>query len=113
MVSAHVGGASDAIARIHLSTRNLRRPWIFEGDFRSCFDTLNHDHIINKLGNFPLKNLINEWLKARYVENRIFHKTYTGTPQGGIISPLLANIALQGMEDALNVKYHKKWVKKW
>jgi len=47
---------------------------------------LNHDHIINKLGNFPLKNLINEWLKAGYVENRIFHKTYTGTPQGGIIS---------------------------
>lgn len=100
-------GASDAIARIHLSTRNLRRPWIFEGDFRSCFDTLNHDHIINKLGNFPLKNLINEWLKAGYVENRIFHKTYAGTPQGGIISPLLANIALHGMEDALNVKYYK------
>ena len=41
------------------------------------------------------------------MENRIFHKTYTGTPQGGIISPLLANIALHGMEDALNVKYYR------
>lgn len=41
------------------------------------------------------------------LENRIFHKTYTGTPQGRIISPLLANIALHGMEDVLKVKYHK------
>jgi RNA-directed DNA polymerase len=73
-----------------------------------CINGTNFSkNTINKLGNFPLKNLINDWLKTGYVENKIFHKTYTGTPQGGIISPLLANIALHGMEKALNVKYHR------
>ena len=62
-------------------------------------------HILDKLGNFPLKGLIRKWLEAGYLENDIFVKTRTGTPQGGIISPLLANIALHGMEEALNIKY--------
>ena len=44
-------------------------------------------------------------MEAGYVENNVFNKTRTGTPQGGIISPLLANIALHGMEEALNIKY--------
>jgi len=74
---------------------------------KSCFDTLSHDHIISKLGNFPLKDLIRRWLEAGYVENDIFFKTVTGTPQGGIISPLLANIALDGMEEALGIEYRK------
>jgi len=101
-------GANDAIAKIHSFTRGLVRPYIFEGDFKSCFDTLSHDHIISKLGNFPLKDLIRRWLEAGYVENDIFFKTVTGTPQGGIISPLLANIALDGMEEALGIEY-RKW----
>ena len=42
-----------------------------EGDFKSCFDTLNHQHILGKLGNFPLKKLINKWLEAGYLENNI------------------------------------------
>ena len=91
-------GASDAIDKIHRLTCRIKRPYIFEGDFKSCFDTLSHQHILDKLGNFPLKNLIHKWLKAGYLENNIFYKTRTGTPQGGIISPLLANIALHGME---------------
>ena len=75
---------------------------------KSCFDTLSHQHILDKLGNFPLKGLIKKWLKAGYLENNVFHKTMAGTPQGGIISPLLANIALDGMEDALNIKYKQR-----
>ena len=75
---------------------------------KSCFDTLSHQHILDKLGNFPLKKLIYKWLKAGYLENNIFYKTRTGTPQGGIISPLLANIALHGMEDALGIKYRRR-----
>lgn len=98
-------GAFDAIEKIHTFTRSLKRPYIFEGDFKSCFDTLDHQHILDKLGNFPLKGLIKKWLEAGYLENDIFVKTRTGTPQGGIISPLLANIALHGMEEALNIKY--------
>ena len=51
-------GVNDAIAKIHDFTKGLNRPYIFEGDFKACFDTLNHQHILNKLGNFPLKKLI-------------------------------------------------------
>ena len=50
-------------------------------------------------------------MKAGYLENNVFHKTRTGTPQGGIISPLLANIALNGMEEALNIKYKQRKTK--
>ena len=89
-------GTSNAIAKIHLNTRKLKRLYVFEGDFKSCFDTLSHQHILDKLGNFPLKKLIRKWLEAGYLENNIFYKTRAGTPQGGIISPLLANIALHG-----------------
>lgn len=58
-----------------------------------------------------MKGLIKKWLKAGYLENNVFHKTRTGTPQGGIISPLLANIALNGMEEALNIKYKQRKTK--
>lgn len=98
-------GVQDAIAKLHQNLRGLNRQYIFEGDFKSCFDTLNHEHILNQLGNFPLKNLIHDWLKAGYIHNNQFYDTKSGTPQGGIISPLLANIALHGMEEALNIKY--------
>ena len=94
-----------------MNTRKLRKQYIFEGDFKSCFDTLSHQFILNNLGNFPLKNLIKRWLEAGYLENNIFYKTRTGTPQGGIISPLLANIALNGMEKALNIKYKPRKIK--
>lgn len=105
-------GTGDAIEKIHSHTRGLKRFYIFEGDFMSCFDTLSHQHILDKLGNFPLKKLIKKWLEAGYVENNVFHNTLTGTPQGGIISPLLANIALHGMEEALNIKYKRVDTKK-
>ena len=98
-------GAPDAIAKIHSFTCRLNRPYIVEGEFESCFDTLNHQFILDKLGNFPLKKLIKKWMKAGYLENNVFYETNTGTPQGGIISPLLANIALHGMEEALNIEY--------
>ena len=101
-------GTGDAIDRIHTVTRGLKRKYIFEGDFKSCFDTLSHQHILDKLGNFPLKGLIKKWLEAGYLENGVFHETRAGTPQGGIISPLLANIALDGMEEALNIEFKPK-----
>ena len=57
------------------------------------------------MGNFPGRKLIKEWLKAGYVDNNVFPAQESGTPQGGIISPLLANIALHGMEENLGIKY--------
>ena len=105
-----IRNAGHAIARIHQYTRRGNRPWIFEGDFKSCFDTLDHDWILKQLGNFPNKKLINKWLKAGYLYNGMFDKTYMGTPQGGIISPTLANVALTGLDEALGITYKKEKV---
>lgn len=79
--------------------------WIFEGDFKGCFDNLNHQHIMSCIKNFPNKTIIQKWLESGYIDDKVFHKTEKGTPQGGIISPLLANIALHGMEDEIGVRY--------
>ena len=98
-------GASDAIAKIYSHVRGFNRPWIFEGDFKSCFDTLDHDYIMEQVRYFPASKTISRWLKAGYLDDNVFYKSDSGTPQGGIISPLLANIALHGMEEALDIKY--------
>lgn len=100
-------GAHDAIERIWINTNTGNWKWVFEGDFKSCFDTLSHDFILEQIKGFPLYNLVERFLKAGYVDNNVFHKTREGTPQGGLLSPLLANIALTGLEKCLNVKYWK------
>jgi RNA-directed DNA polymerase len=99
--------AHDAIVNLHtkLSSRSTRQ-WIFEGDFKGCFDNLNHQYIMDCITGFPAKDAIHKWLKAGYVDNGTFNNTDFGTPQGGLVSPLLANIALHGMEKELGVKYH-------
>ncbi len=96
----------DAIERIHTTVGN-KKVWIFEGDFKGCFDNLNHNYILEQIKGFPAFNIIAKWLKAGFVDNNVFHESEDGTPQGGIISPLLANIALHGLEDLLNIKYRK------
>jgi len=74
---------------------------------KGCFDNINHEFLIGRIGNFPARKLIQQWQKAGYVDKNVFHESEAGTPQGGIISPLLANIALHGMEKALGVIYEK------
>ncbi|SDK17374.1 group II intron reverse transcriptase/maturase [Natronincola ferrireducens] len=98
----------DAICNLFskLSARS-RKQWVFEGDFKGCFDNLNHQYIMDCLEGFPAKDTIYKWLKAGYVDNNSFNDTTTGTPQGSIVSPLLANIALHGMEKELGVKYYR------
>jgi RNA-directed DNA polymerase len=99
-------GCHDAIEAIWNKVNGgSKKQWIFEGDFRGCFDNLKHDFIMDKIKDFPAKDLVLKWLKAGVVDNNVFQRTDTGTPQGGIISPLLANIALHGMEVELGVKY--------
>jgi RNA-directed DNA polymerase len=74
-----------------------------EGDIKACFDEISHDWLLD---NIPLeKTILRKWLKAGYVEKGQLFPTETGTPQGGIISPLLANMALDGLEDKLREKY--------
>lgn len=105
--------AHDAIANIFnkLNSKS-KKVWVFEGDFAGCFDNLNHDHILEKIQNFPAKEVVRRWLTSRYVDNEVFHPTTSGSPQGGVISPLLANIALHGMEKELGIKYSKSNTKR-
>lgn len=102
-------GCHDAIEKIYQGLRpNKRKKWIVDADIKGCFDNISHDYLMSIIGNSPGKVLIKRWLKAGYVEQNTFHPTEAGTPQGGIISPLLANIALHGMEDAIGVKYNNR-----
>jgi RNA-directed DNA polymerase len=74
-------------------------PWALEGDIRACFDEIDHSWLLHHV---PLdKQLLRAWLKAGYWEEGQLFPTSKGTPQGGLISPLLANLALDGMEQTV------------
>ena len=101
-------GCHDAICRIRtLACGHSRKQWVLDADIKGAFDNISHDCLLAQLEGFPARELIRQWLKAGYVEMGRFHPTETGTPQGGVISPLLANIALHGMEEALRVPPNK------
>lgn len=97
----------DTVAKIYLLARpNKRKKWVVDADIQGAFDNINHDHLLATIGNFPAKGLVRQWLKAGYVDKGVFHPTTAGTPQGGVISPLLANVALHGLEQALGVRFN-------
>ena len=96
----------DAIEKIYgLARPNKTKKWILDADIRGAFDNISHEYLLKTIGAVPGRELIKQWLKAGYVEKEMFHATEHGTPQGGVVSPLLANIALHGMEEAIGVKY--------
>ncbi len=72
--------------------------WVLEADIKGFFDNIAHESILNMMGNFPKRELIKGWLKAGFVYQGNLNQTEQGTPQGGVISPLLANIGLHGLE---------------
>ena len=99
----------DAICKIYQIARpNKTKKWVVDADIKGCFDNINHDKLLKVMGNFPYRHLIEKWLKAGYMDKNVFHPQQNGTPQGNIVSPLLANIALHGMEKALGVEYNHK-----
>ena len=99
----------DAIEKIFVLARpNKTKKWILDADIRGAFDNISHEYLCNAIGPVPGRELIKQWLKAGYVEQEVFHATERGTPQGGVVSPLLANIALHGMEEAIGVKYDSR-----
>lgn len=101
-------GAHDAIQKIHCITRARgKRHWVLDADISGAFDNIDHEFLLKVLDGFPAKGLISQWLKAGVMENKTYHATRAGTPQGGVISPLLANIALHGMETLLGIEYWK------
>ena len=85
--------------------RSPRSTWIIEGDIKGCFDNINHGRLLSILRKTihdeKVIGLIASFLAAGYMEQWTFHRTYSGTPQGGIISPLLANIYLTEMDKFL------------
>ncbi|MGB5596528.1 MAG: group II intron reverse transcriptase/maturase [Crocosphaera sp.] len=95
----------DAIEAIELQIR--RKPkYICDADIRGCFDNIKHSAIIEKCKTFPaMECQIRAWLKSGVMKGDVFHKTDKGRPQGGVISPLLANIALHGMEEHITNKF--------
>lgn len=72
--------------------------WVLDADISACFDNINHEALLTKLIGEPHIHLIKAWLKCGAISSIGFVPTEKGTPQGGVISPLLANIALDGME---------------
>ncbi len=98
--------AHDAIEQCFARLKSFSKDrWVLDCDVRSAFDSISHNFILQKLGNIPGKELIKQWLKAGYVEAEVFHDTASGVQQGGIISPVIANIALDGLQKLLGRKY--------
>lgn len=97
----------DAIAAIFWTVAGSRtkRRWALDADLTSAFDRVAHDHILDQLGTFPAKGHIAGWLRAGVLDGGRLAPTEEGTPQGGVISPLIFNIALHGMETAAGTVY--------
>jgi RNA-directed DNA polymerase len=99
----------DAIGKIYgLARPNKRKKWVVDADIKGAYDNINHDFLLSALGEAPGRELVRQWLKAGVMEDGAFQATEAGTPQGGVISPLLLNVALHGMEATLGVKRNRK-----
>jgi RNA-directed DNA polymerase len=94
--------AHDAIEAIFQAIC-LQSKYVLDADIAQCFDRIDHQALLDKLDTFPvLRRAVRAWLKAGIMEGEeLFPTEHRGTPQGGVISPLLANIALHGLEQAI------------
>lgn len=103
--------AHDAIGSLHMLLSKWYSPqWILEADIKGCFDHISHEWFVN---NAQIdKSVLNKWLKCGVVFNKLLSPTQEGTPQGGIISPTLANATLDGMESLLKQKYYNQYLGK-
>jgi len=103
-------GCHDAIEMIHkaVAAKDAKRDWVLDADLKSAFDKIDHNFLLERLGTFPAREQVRAWLKAGVVDKGRYSPTEEGTPQGGVISPLLLNIALQGMEEAAGVRYDSR-----
>ena len=98
---------ADAIDQIHRClSKKYSATWVLEGDIKGCFDHISHEWL---QGNVIMDTkMLRKWLEAGVIEKNVFHLTEEGTPQGGIISPTLANITLDGMEDLVAKHSNRK-----
>ena len=95
----------DAIQAIFNSLKS-KTAYVLDADIAKCFDRINHQYLLEKLNTFPgMRKQIKAWLKAGVLDGKNLFPAPEGTPQGGVISPLLANVALHGLENHL-----KNWI---
>ncbi len=98
----------DAIEAIFCSI-SKKDKYVLDADIKGCFDNIRHEELVKKLSTYPqLKQAIKSWLQAGAIDNEVFTETPSGTPQGGVISPLLANMALHGVETAIKQAFRPK-----
>jgi RNA-directed DNA polymerase len=91
---------ADAMAQCFIALAKSYAPvWVLEGDIKSCYDRISHEWLLKNIT--MDKRMLRQWLKAGYRENGKHFPTNEGTPQGGIVSPVLANLTLDGMEQAI------------
>lgn len=97
---------ADAISQCFIRlAKKASAQWVLEGDIKACFDRIDHEWLLSKV---PLdKEIVRKWLESGYIEKDVFYRTEEGTPQGGIISPVLANLALDGMESLLQENFSR------
>ncbi len=101
---------ADALGQVFIALgKSYSAQWVLDADIRGCFDQISHEWLIE---NIPMDTVVlRAWLKAGYIDRHVFHHTDTGTPQGGIISPILANMALDGLEDAVRQAVQRRGAK--
>jgi len=102
--------AHDAIAAIFAGI-SRKAKYVLDADISKCFDRINHEALLAKLNTSPtVRRQIKSWLKSGVLDGKTLFPTQEGTPQGGVISPLLANIALHGMEQRINQAFPLKGI---
>ncbi|HZA24333.1 MAG TPA: reverse transcriptase domain-containing protein, partial [Dehalococcoidia bacterium] len=97
-------GCQEAIEEVYVALNKGavgHHRYILDADIQGAFDHISQDFILHRIGPMPGRELIKQWLKAGYWEHGTLHHTTAGTPQGGVVSPLLANIALDGLAKRL------------
>lgn len=101
---------ADAIGQcFNALAREWSSQWVLEADIKGCFDNFNHDWLI---GNIPMdKSVLQKWLKAGFMDQQVLYPSNSGTPQGGIASPTIANIALDGLEAILLKNFQPRMIK--
>jgi RNA-directed DNA polymerase len=98
---------ADAMQKCFLIlSRKYSPQWVLEGDIKGCFDAISHTWLLTHI---PMeKAMLQKWLKAGYMEKHVLYPTEAGTPQGGICSPVLANMTLDGLEARLREKFPER-----
>jgi len=102
---------ADAIERCFKNFSHINPAWILEGDIKGCFDNISHEWLLDHA---PMdKAILRKWLKSGYLEKQVYYDTISVTPQGGIISPVLANLALDGLETRIREVFPYKGKGSW